>query len=260
MRPGSVFSAARMQKTSLAGQSPAVEVFRGQYNLAPATGCGVQSPQTTPTCAPSPDTTGSSSHRTRPRVTDTQYGVTAESLALPSGSKRAILSDSAPGRAVTNCNRDDPAQVWTMGTAVAMLVLHVPHIHITAKIFRRPPTNPRHRGLHRSLEGARRSSSSQARRSRTQPWPPRSPAPTTDSRSPRGYSVTHSSPQTHRYELSGPDHVYLNSVRPHRPRSLPPVTSTSLSSLWNSSAKACSSDRRCLRGRDGEQNRKREGN
>jgi len=66
---------------------------------------------------------------------ETQYGVTAESLVLSSGSNPAIERQEAPGIVVTHGYTDDPVQVWTKGAAVAMPVLYVPDIHITAKVF-----------------------------------------------------------------------------------------------------------------------------
>ncbi|MFI8836330.1 hypothetical protein ACIGPN_35920 [Streptomyces afghaniensis] len=66
---------------------------------------------------------------------ETQYGVTAESLVLSSGSNPAILREDARGIVITSGHQDYPVQVWTNGTAVAMPVLYVPDIHITAKVL-----------------------------------------------------------------------------------------------------------------------------
>jgi hypothetical protein len=66
---------------------------------------------------------------------ETQYGVTAESLVLSSGSNPAIEREEAPGIVVTHGYTDDPVQVWTKGAAVAMPVLYVPDIHIAASVF-----------------------------------------------------------------------------------------------------------------------------
>lgn len=66
---------------------------------------------------------------------ETQYGVTAEGLLLSSGTNPAILREDAPGIVVTHGYQDDPVQVWTKVAAVAMPVLYVPDIHISATVL-----------------------------------------------------------------------------------------------------------------------------
>jgi len=66
---------------------------------------------------------------------ETQYGVTAESLVLSSGNNPAIERIDASGIVVTHGYTDDPVQVWTKGAAVAMPVMYVPDIHITATVW-----------------------------------------------------------------------------------------------------------------------------
>ncbi|MFF9429394.1 major capsid protein [Streptomyces sp. NPDC014746] len=66
---------------------------------------------------------------------ETQYGVTAESLVLSSSTNPAITREHAPGIVITAGYQDDPVQVWTKGSAVAMPVLYVPDIHITARVL-----------------------------------------------------------------------------------------------------------------------------
>lgn len=71
----------------------------------------------------------------RKQWAETQYGITAESLILSSGGNPAILREDAPGIIVTHGYSDDPPEVWTKGAAVAMPVMYVPDIHITATVF-----------------------------------------------------------------------------------------------------------------------------
>jgi hypothetical protein len=66
---------------------------------------------------------------------EAQWGITAESLVLSSGSNPAILREDAPGIVITHGYSDDPVEVWTKGAAVAMPVMYVPDIHIAATIF-----------------------------------------------------------------------------------------------------------------------------
>ncbi|KPI15689.1 major capsid protein E [Actinobacteria bacterium OK074] len=66
---------------------------------------------------------------------ETQYGVTAESLVLSAGTKPAITRQDAPGIVITADYQDDPVQVWTKGAAVAMPVMYVPDIHVTATVL-----------------------------------------------------------------------------------------------------------------------------
>ncbi|TXS68946.1 major capsid protein [Streptomyces sp. sk2.1] len=113
-----------------------VDVVRARYGLPPISVYDVQIPLDDGTMKrplpedrwlmlpPNPQTWG-----------ETQYGVTAESLVLSSGGNPAIEREEAPGIVVTHGYKDDPVQVWTKGAAVAMPVLYVPDIHITAKVF-----------------------------------------------------------------------------------------------------------------------------
>ncbi|MEU9849252.1 major capsid protein [Streptomyces sp. NPDC047985] len=113
-----------------------VDVVRARYGLPPISVYDVQIPLDDGTMKrpipedrwlmlpPNPQTWG-----------ETQYGVTAESLVLSSGGNPAIEREEAPGIVVTHGYTDDPVQVWTKGAAVAMPVLYVPDIHITAKVF-----------------------------------------------------------------------------------------------------------------------------
>ncbi|MFB7222462.1 major capsid protein [Streptomyces sp. NPDC056227] len=113
-----------------------VDTVRARYGLPPISVYDVQIPLDDGTMKrpipedrwlmlpPNPQTWG-----------ETQYGVTAESLVLSSGSNPGIEREEAPGIVVTHGYTDDPVQVWTKGAAVAMPVLYVPDIHITAKVF-----------------------------------------------------------------------------------------------------------------------------
>lgn len=131
---GSVNSTSTIPTAVLAPNE--VDVVRARYNLPPITVYDVQIPKDDGTMQrpipedrwimlpPNPTTWG-----------ETQYGVTAESLVLSSGGNPAIERSEAPGIVVTHGYTDDPVQVWTKGAAVAMPVLYVPDIHITAKVF-----------------------------------------------------------------------------------------------------------------------------
>ncbi|MEU0837203.1 major capsid protein [Streptomyces sp. NPDC005969] len=113
-----------------------VDTVRARYGLPPISVYDVQIPLDDGTMKrpipedrwlmlpPNPQTWG-----------ETQYGVTAESLVLSSGGNPAIEREEAPGIVVTHGYTDDPVQVWTKGAAVAMPVLYVPDIHVTAKVF-----------------------------------------------------------------------------------------------------------------------------
>jgi hypothetical protein len=65
----------------------------------------------------------------------TVYGTTAESLILSRTSSPQIVREDAPGLIVTRDAQDDPPQVWTKGSAVAMPVLQAPECHIVAKVL-----------------------------------------------------------------------------------------------------------------------------
>ncbi|MEU3049020.1 major capsid protein [Streptomyces sp. NPDC006984] len=65
----------------------------------------------------------------------TQYGTTAESLALSRGTTPQIEREEAPGIVITRDVEDDPVQIWTKGAAMAMPVLYAPDCHITATVL-----------------------------------------------------------------------------------------------------------------------------
>ncbi|MGP3685737.1 major capsid protein [Streptomyces sp. IBSNAI002] len=71
----------------------------------------------------------------RQRWGQTQYGTTAESLALSRGTDPQIERQEAPGIVITRDAHDDPVQIWTKGAAVAMPVLAAPDCHITATVL-----------------------------------------------------------------------------------------------------------------------------
>lgn len=66
---------------------------------------------------------------------ETQYGLTAEGLVLSNGGNPAILREEAPGIIVTHGYSDDPAQLWTKGSASAMPVMYVPDIYVAATVW-----------------------------------------------------------------------------------------------------------------------------
>lgn len=71
----------------------------------------------------------------RQRWGQTQYGTTAEALALSRGTDPQIERQEAPGIVITRDAQDDPVQIWTKGAAVAMPVLAAPDCHITATVL-----------------------------------------------------------------------------------------------------------------------------
>ncbi|WP_330479852.1 major capsid protein (plasmid) [Streptomyces platensis] len=66
---------------------------------------------------------------------ETQYGLTAEGLALSTGSNPAITLEEAPGIVCTRGYDDDPVRVWTKVAAAAMPVMYTPDIHIAATVW-----------------------------------------------------------------------------------------------------------------------------
>lgn len=66
---------------------------------------------------------------------ETQYGITAEALALSRQGNPRIERVDLPGIYVTVSEQDDPVRVWTKGTAVAMPVLYAPKSYIAAKVL-----------------------------------------------------------------------------------------------------------------------------
>jgi hypothetical protein len=71
---------------------------------------------------------------TGPDVGDTQWGTTAESLVLTTGSNPAITRRDAPGVIVTRKVEDDPVAVWIRATAVGMPVINNGVSYVTAKV------------------------------------------------------------------------------------------------------------------------------
>jgi hypothetical protein len=113
-----------------------VNSVRARYNLPPIEIYDVQIPKDDGTMArPIPEDRWIMVPPNRQQWGETQYGITAESIALTTGDNPAIELEEAPGIIVTHGWQDDPVQVWTKGSAVAMPVLYVPDIHITAKVF-----------------------------------------------------------------------------------------------------------------------------
>ncbi|MFJ9799831.1 major capsid protein [Streptomyces sp. NPDC101145] len=113
-----------------------VDAVRARYNLPPIEIYDVQIPLDDGTMKrPIPEDRWTMVPPNRAQWGETQYGITAESIALTTGDNPAIELEEAPGIIVTHGWADDPVQVWTKGSAVAMPVLYVPDIHITAKVF-----------------------------------------------------------------------------------------------------------------------------
>jgi hypothetical protein len=113
-----------------------VDAVRARYNLPPIEIYDVQIPKDDGTMArPLPKDRWIMVPPNRRQWAETQYGITAESIALTTDDNPAIELEEAPGIIVTHGWQDDPVQVWTKGSAVAMPVLYVPDIHITAKVF-----------------------------------------------------------------------------------------------------------------------------
>jgi hypothetical protein len=113
-----------------------VDTVRARYNLPPIRIYDVQIPKDDGTMArPIPEDRWVMVPPNRTQWAETQYGITAESIALTTGDNPAIELEEAPGIIVTHGWQDDPVQVWTKGSAVAMPVMYVPDIHITAKVF-----------------------------------------------------------------------------------------------------------------------------
>ncbi|WP_372407442.1 major capsid protein [Streptomyces luteireticuli] len=112
-----------------------VDVVRARYSLPPITVYDVQVPVDDVYRRVLPEDLWILLPPDPPSWGETQYGVTAESLVLSRGTNPAITRQDAPGIVVTTGYQDDPVQVWTKGSAVAMPVLYVPDIHITAKVL-----------------------------------------------------------------------------------------------------------------------------
>ncbi|MGW7630582.1 major capsid protein [Streptomyces griseoincarnatus] len=113
-----------------------VNAVRARYNLPPVETYDVQIPKDDGTMArPIPEDRWILVPPNRQQWAETQYGITAESIALTTGDNPAIELEEAPGIIVTHGWKDDPVQVWTKGSAVAMPVMYVPDMHVTAKVF-----------------------------------------------------------------------------------------------------------------------------
>lgn len=112
-----------------------VEVVRARYNLPPITVYDVQISVDDQYQRVIPEDRWILLPPNPESWAETQYGITAESLVLSSGTKPAITRQDAPGIVITADYQDDPVQVWTKGAAVAMPVMYVPDIHITAKVL-----------------------------------------------------------------------------------------------------------------------------
>lgn len=113
-----------------------VDAVRARYNLPPIEVYDVQIPKDDGTMArPIPEDRWILVPPNTQQWGETQYGITAESIALTTGDNPAIELEEAPGIIVTHGWQDDPVQVWTKGSAVAMPVMYVPDMHVTAKVF-----------------------------------------------------------------------------------------------------------------------------
>lgn len=131
---GSVNSANTIPTAVLAPNE--VNVVRGRYGLPPITPYDVK--------VPLPDGTDV---RVLPenmffllppnarQMGETQYGLTAEGILLSNGGNPSIEREEAPGIIVTTGYQDDPPQVWSKGSAVALPVLYTPDIHIAATVW-----------------------------------------------------------------------------------------------------------------------------
>jgi hypothetical protein len=113
-----------------------VDTVRARYNLPPIRIYDVQIPKDDGTMArPIPEDRWIMVPPNRQQWGETQFGITAESIELTTGDNPAIELEEAPGIIVTHGWKDDPVQVYTKGSAVAMPVMYAPDIHITAKVF-----------------------------------------------------------------------------------------------------------------------------
>lgn len=66
---------------------------------------------------------------------ETQYGITAEALALQRNGNPRIAKKDLPGIIVTVREQDDPVRVWTKGSAVAMPLLQSPKAYVGARVL-----------------------------------------------------------------------------------------------------------------------------
>lgn len=65
---------------------------------------------------------------------ETQYGITAESIMLSRAGNPRIEREDLPGIIATVRDQDDPPQVWSRATAVAMPVMYGPKSYIVAQV------------------------------------------------------------------------------------------------------------------------------
>lgn len=65
---------------------------------------------------------------------ETQYGITAEAIALSRQGNVRITREDQPGIVVTTHEKDDPVQVWTKGSAVAMPVMYDNTAYVCATV------------------------------------------------------------------------------------------------------------------------------
>lgn len=113
-----------------------VDAVRARYNLPPIEVYDVQIPKDDGSMArPLPENKWLMLPPNPTQWGETQYGITAEAITLSQGSNPAIEREDQSGIVVTRGFQDDPVQVWTKGSAVAMPVLYVPDIHIAASVF-----------------------------------------------------------------------------------------------------------------------------
>jgi hypothetical protein len=69
-----------------------------------------------------------------PKIGTTQYGITAEAIALSRSGNPRIAREDQPGIIVTASEHDDPIRVVTKGAAVAMPLLFTPKGYIGATV------------------------------------------------------------------------------------------------------------------------------
>ncbi|HEX5569352.1 MAG TPA: major capsid protein [Streptomyces sp.] len=131
---GSVDSASTIPSAVLSPTE--VNVVRARYNLPPITPYDVQIPLDDGTdVRVLPENMYFLLPPNVRQWAETQYGITAEGINLSYGSNPAIVRQEAPGIICTTGYTDDPVQVWTKGTAVAMPVMYVPDIYIAATVW-----------------------------------------------------------------------------------------------------------------------------
>ncbi|MGY0065230.1 major capsid protein (plasmid) [Streptomyces sp. LZ34] len=66
---------------------------------------------------------------------ETQYGITAEQLELEGGDNPGLVAQQEPGIYVSTEKTSNPVQFSTTASAVAMPVMYVPDIHISATVL-----------------------------------------------------------------------------------------------------------------------------